>query len=254
MIANLMMYQRPQLSAAHNRFWQLIRKELADVGIGSPAALSQDAEEFFVWLNPQLVLSQTCGMPYRLALHKRVNLVGTPDYSVDGCPAGYYRSSLVVRADDPRNSLRDFEHSILAYNQAISQSGYAAIYWHSQKYNFWFNRKLETGQHVASARAVAEGVADIASLDAVTWRMIQRYESFSHNLRVLECTQPTPGLPIITSLKHNTDDVFEALSRSIGALNQADKALLGINKLIKIPANDYLLIANPPLPECVIHD
>ena len=46
MIANLMMYERPQLADAHGRFWQLIRHQLASVGIDSPEVLFQNAEEF----------------------------------------------------------------------------------------------------------------------------------------------------------------------------------------------------------------
>lgn len=247
-----MMYERSQLADAHKRLWQLIRHNLAHVGIDSPDVLSQDAEEFSVWLNPELVLSQTCGMPYRLGLHGKVNLVGTPDYGIEGCPAGHYRSPLVVRVNDPRTDMHEFKHSVLAFNQSISQSGYAAVYWHTQKYNFWFNRKMKTGQHQESARAVAEGKADIASLDAVTWRLIQRYDSFADNLRVLEWTDPTPGLPLITSLANNPDDVFTAVSNSLTALDVSDTALLGINGLVKISASDYLAVATPPLPECVI--
>lgn len=252
MIANLMMYSRPQLADAHNRFWQLIRHRLEGHGIKSPESLTQDAEEFSVWLDPELVLSQTCGMPYRLALHGKVNLVGTPDYGIEGCPSGYYRSPLVVRKDDPRNDLQEFEHAVLAYNQSISQSGYSAIYWHAKKHNFWFANKLQTGQHQESARAVAEGKAEIASLDAVTWRLIQRYETFSENLRVLEWTDPTPGLPLITALQHHPDDVFKAVNESLNDLDDTDKLLLGIKGIVRIPAIDYLTIANPPLPECVI--
>ncbi|MFT4727283.1 MAG: ABC-type phosphate/phosphonate transport system substrate-binding protein [Granulosicoccus sp.] len=247
-----MMYERPEIADAHKRFWQLIRHQLANVGIDSPDALSQDAEEFSVWLNPELVLSQTCGMPYRLSLHDKVNLVGTPDYGIDGCSAGYYCSPLVVRADDPRKDVREFEHSVLAFNQPISQSGYAAIYWHAKKHDFWFNHKLKTGQHLESAKAVAEGTADIASIDAVTWRFIQRYEHFAGKLQVLEWTDPTPGLPLITALRHNPDGVFTALSNAFNNLYESDKMLLGIKGFVKIPANDYLAIANPPLPECVM--
>ena len=252
MIANLMMYQRPQLADAHGRFWQLIRHRLADVGIESPQSLSQEAEEFSVWLDPELVLSQTCGMPYRLGLHGKVNLVGTPDYGVEGCPAGYYRSPLVVRADDSRNKIDQFMDALLAYNQPISQSGYSAIFRHTKQSNFWFKQRLHTGQHLASAKAVAEGNADIASLDAVTWRMIQRYESFAKNLRVLEWTEPTPGLPLITALRHDPKDVYTAVSEAITDCNIEDKTLLGIRGLVKIPAQDYLAIETPDLAECVI--
>lgn len=247
-----MMYERPQLADAHKRLWQLIRHNLEHVGIDSPNALSQDAEEFGVWLNPELVLSQACGMPYRLGLHGKVKLVGTPDYGLEGCPAGHYRSPLVVRVDDPRTDIKEFKYSVLAFNQSISQSGYAAVYWHTHKDDFWFNHKLKTGQHQESARAVAEGKADIASLDAVTWRMIQRYDSFADNLRVLDWTDPTPGLPLITSLTNDQDDVFTAVSNSLAGLDESDKMLLGIKGLVKISAGDYLAVATPPLPECVI--
>lgn len=245
-----MMYERPQLAAAHARFWQLIRHQLAGFGIDSPESLSQEAEEFGVWLNPELVLSQTCGMPYRLWLHGQVNLIGTPDYGIEDCPAGYYRSPLIVRVDDPRSKVVEFQHDTLAFNQAISQSGYAAIYWHTDKLGFWFDNKLHTGQHLASAKAVADGKADIASLDAVTWRLIKRYESFAENLRVLEWTEPTPGLPLITSLRHDPDDVFTAVSKAVAALDPEDKTLLGINSIVKISAEDYMAVGNPPLPEC----
>ena len=247
-----MMYARPQLADAHSRLWKLIRLRLSEVGIDSPSALSQDAEEFGVWLNPQLVLSQTCGMPYRLALHRNVKLVGTPDYGLIDCPAGYYRSALVVRTDDPRNDLIEFQPSILAFNEPFSQSGYASVYWHAKQRGFWFSNTLKTGQHLASAFAVAKGTASIASLDAVTWRMIQQYESIAEQLRVLEWTKPTPGLPLITSLKHDEGDIHAAVCRAIDDLSEEDQALLGINGLVKIPACDYLAIANPDLPECVV--
>lgn len=247
-----MMYDRPQLTEAHNRLWQLIRHHLGNVDIDSPDTLSQDAEEFGVWLNPELVLSQTCGMPYRLVLHEKVSLVGTPDYGVDDCPAGYYRSAVVVRKDDPRCDLQAFTQSVLAYNQPISQSGYSAIYWHAEKYDFWFHRRVETGQHQASAKMVAQGNADIASIDAVTWRFIQRYEPFASHLRVLEWTKPTPGLPLITALKHNPLDISKAVEHSIIDLEKTDRALLGIKGYVNITACDYLDVATPPLPECTI--
>ena len=120
MIANMMMYQRPQLADAHARYWALIRAELAKRGIDSPEELSQDAEEFFVWENPELVLSQTCGMPYRTWLHDKVQLVGTPDYGLEGCKAGYYRSPIVVRADDGRDTLIAFKDATFTYNQTFS--------------------------------------------------------------------------------------------------------------------------------------
>lgn len=251
MIASLMMYERAQLAASHKRLWALIRRELGRHGINSPDTLSQTADEFSVWLNPELVLSQTCGMPYRLWLHNKVKLVGTPDYGLAGCEPGYYRSAIVVRRDDTRQNVSSFRSSTFAFNQPFSQSGYAAPYWHTQKLGFWFEHKYQSGGHLASALAVAEKQADIASLDAVTWRLIQQHEEFSEKLRVLDWTTPTPGLPLITSLNNSEQLILDVVSDSLSKLHKDDQELLGIKSLVNIPANAYLAVATPELSECL---
>lgn len=245
MIANLMMYQRPQLIGPHDRFWKLIRKYLSEVGIDSPENLSQDAEAFYVWKHPELILSQTCGMPFRTWLHNRVNLVGTPDYGLESCPAGYYRSAIVVRAREDRTTLKEFRNATFAYNQTFSQSGYAAPFWHLKKAGFWFEKTLQTHHHVLSAKSVADGQSDIASIDAVTWRNILTYESFSTELRVLEWTTPSPGLPLITSLHQDPDAIFCAVKNAVAALSPDDQSLLGVKGIVRIHKMDYLAIQNP---------
>jgi len=246
MIASLMMYRRPELDAAHDRYWALIRSNLAEAGVDSPDTLSQDADEFFVWKHADLTLSQTCGMPYRLWLYREVTLVGTPDFGIDGCPPGYYISPLVVRADDTRSTVDAFRNARFAYNQTHSQSGFAAAYNHLDRHGWWFNELLHTGQHLESARSVAEGRADIASLDAVSWRLMEAYESFATELRVLEWTKPTPGLPLITAKGNDADAIFAAVERAILELTATDRAILGLVGLVRIPAEDYLAIPNPP--------
>jgi ABC-type phosphate/phosphonate transport system substrate-binding protein len=246
MIASMMVYARPELEGAQNRFWKLIRNELLAVGIASPENLSQDANIFDVWEDPELVVSQTCGMPYRLWLKDKVTLVGTPDYGLEGCPAGYYRSPIVVRADDPRSTLHEFKDATFAFNQNHSQSGFAAPYAHVTAQGFWFENLLQAGSHSISAAIVAEGKADIAALDGVTWRLIQKYEPLAAKLRVLEWTAPTPGLPFITAKIQNADAIFEAITRALDALESVDKADLGIKSLIRIPKDAYLAVQNPP--------
>ncbi len=246
MIASLMMYARPQLDEAHLRYWNLIRDNLNRAGIESPEHLSQDAEEFSVWQHPELVLSQTCGMPYRTWLHDKVALVGTPDYGLVGCPPGYYRSALVVRADDPRTNLMAFREAVFAYNQTFSQSGYAAPYWHLEPHGFWFKHRVQTEGHLKSAHAVAEGHADIAALDAVSWRLMAEYEEFAASLRVLEWTDPTPSLPLITAEGNDQQAIFTAVERAIAQLDDADRTALGIKGLVRIPAQRYLDVQNPP--------
>ncbi|MCO4842012.1 MAG: PhnD/SsuA/transferrin family substrate-binding protein [Yoonia sp.] len=246
MIASLMMYQRPELVDAHKRFWVLIRKHLAALDVDSPKELSQEAEEFSVWNSPDLVLSQTCGMPYRTWLHDNVQLVGTPDYGLENCPAGYYRSAIVVRADDKRTDVALYRDAVFAYNQTFSQSGYAAPYWHLRPCGFWFQNRLQSNQHVGSARFVADGRADIAAIDAVTWRNVMKYEPFADQLRVLDWTAPTPGLPLITSARIDATKVYDAISTAVSQLDRGDQSALGIKGVVKIAKEKYLRVPNPP--------
>jgi ABC-type phosphate/phosphonate transport system substrate-binding protein len=245
MIASLMMYNRPELEDAHNTYWALIRNHLADAGIESPASLSQDDEEFSVWKHPALVLSQTCGMPYRLFLHGKVHLVGTPDFALDGCPPGYYNSAIIIHRDNRGSPLQAFANEVFAYNQTISQSGYAAILNHASAQGITFTNPAQTHSHLLSAQAVAEKRAAIASIDAVTWRLIQRYESFVSELTVLDWTEPTPGLPYVTAITQNPTTVFNAVKAAIDELPQAARERLGITDLVDIPDEKYLSIPNP---------
>ncbi len=246
MIASLMMYVRPETKGAHDRYWALIREELSKFGIDSPETLSQDAPAYDVWQSPDLVLSQTCGMPYRLHLQGKVALVGTPDYGMAMCSAGHYRSPFVVRSDDPRQTLSAFKDATFAFNQPHSQSGYAAPYAHAKGQGIWFEHLLQTGSHNSSAAAVAEGRADIAALDGMTWRLITEYDAFAKDLRVLEWTDPTPGLPLITSLDHDPDHMFTAVQTAITRLDPTDKTTLHLKSLVKISQADYLAVPNPP--------
>lgn len=186
MIASLMMYARPELNAAHARFWTSLRHGLKARGVDAPARLSQSAEEFSVWEDPALVLSQTCGMPLRIQLSGKVHLVGTPDYGLEGCAPGYYRSVIVVRAEDARTTLPEYASARLAFNMPHSQSGLAAFYAHVRPLQFWFADRVQSGGHLRSVAMIAAGQADIAAVDAQTWRLIERYEPMAQRLRVLE--------------------------------------------------------------------
>lgn len=242
MIASLMMYLRPELVHAHDRYWTLIRQELGARGIDAPREMANDADTFGVWQHPQLVFSQTCGMPYRTKLQDTVTLIGTPDFGLEGCAPGYYRSAVVVRADDARDGIAAFKEARFVYNQ----TGYAAAYAHLAEYGFWFHNRVQSNEHRVSAQMIAAGTADIAMLDAVTWRLIERHDEYAQKLRVLEWTLPTPGLPYIAAKGVDRAAMFEAVAAAIDALSSEDRAALGLQGLINIPKAAYMAVKNPP--------
>ncbi|MDB3911646.1 PhnD/SsuA/transferrin family substrate-binding protein [Paracoccaceae bacterium] len=246
MIASLPMYARPELDYAISLLWDLIRKNLSKKGIPAPITLSQDAEDISSWLDPGLVLSQTCGMPYRNILHGKVQLVGTPNYDLPNCLPGHYFSAIVVRKNDPRLLLKDYDQAVLAYNMEVSQSGYAAPLNHAAAQGIHFPNRVESHGHLKSAEMVVSGKADIAAIDAVTWMLIERHEAFASKLRVLERTTPTtPVLPLITSLALDADQIFDAVKQAIQDLPQDMRDDMLLKGIVKIPASEYLNIPNP---------
>ncbi|SLN63950.1 ABC transporter, phosphonate, periplasmic substrate-binding protein [Roseovarius litorisediminis] len=243
MIASLPMYDRTETAAANDRLWQGIRTNL---GYG-PQTLTRKGDVWDHWLSPDLLLSQTCGYPYRARLHGKATLVGTPVYDLD-CPPGHYFSVLVARADDPRSDPRDFADARFAYNEALSQSGWAAPQNFAAHHGFAFSNPLQTGGHRLSAMAVAEGRADIAGIDALTWKLICRHDSFARTLRVLTQTDPTPVLPYITAKGQDAGALYSAIEPAIAKLSTQDRKTLGLKGLIRIDPQEYLAIPNPTPP------
>ncbi len=251
MIASLAMYDFGATMAANDRLWLLIRAGLQARGIAAPEALTRGEAAYWpAWEAPDLVLSQTCGYPFRAVLHGKVTYIGTPDYGVEGCPAGHYRSSLLVRADDPRQSLADFDGAPFAYNEALSQSGWAAPQTHAARLGIRLPPAGMTGGHRRSALAVAEGGADIAALDAVTHALMQDSEAeLAARLRVIATTDPTPGLPLIAARGTDAAASFDAVAEAIAALPAADRATLHLRGLVRLPLAAYMAVPNPPAPE-----
>ncbi|SPH17081.1 hypothetical protein DEA8626_00595 [Defluviimonas aquaemixtae] len=248
MIASLAMYDWPQNAAENDRLWIRIRQALADEGIAAPEGLTRDGSLWDIWECPALVLAQTCGMPYRTRLHGRVQLVATPDYGLPDAPAGHYYSVLVTRADEP-GGFADFVERRLAYNDPLSQSGWAAPQNRALLFGRGFTRTLRTGAHRDSARAVAERRADIAAIDAVTWRLIARHlPDLAAQLRLIDHSEPTPGLPLITSPGQDAATIARAVGAAIAALDSVDRTATGIRGLVAIPSEAYLAVPTPASP------
>jgi ABC-type phosphate/phosphonate transport system substrate-binding protein len=249
MIASLAMYDWPQVAAANDRLWALIRDALRAEGIAAPDGLTRDDSLWRVWESPDLVLAQTCGMPYRTRLHGQVALLGTPDYALPDAPPGHYCSELVVRAD-MAGDLPDFTGRIFAFNGHDSQSGWAAPQNELARRGLPpFTHTLHTRAHRESARAVADGRADIAAIDAVTWRLYRdHFPDEAARLRVLTHTAPTPGLPLITALSRPADSVQRAAAAGVAALDAGDRALLHLKGIVFIPPAEYLSVPTPPPP------
>lgn len=255
MIASLGMYDIGEAAAANDRLWAGIRDNLRRAGIAAPDTLTRGAMAYWqAWTDPSLTFSQTCGYPYRARLHDQVTLIGTPDYALTDCPPGHYYSVYVARRSDPRAQLAEFDGARFAYNEPMSQSGWAAPQTHAKALGIDLPPCLETGGHRFSALAVADGRADLAAVDAVTWELLQRHEPFAQSLRVIGRTDPpTPVLPYIAAKGVDADLYLDAVQTAIAALTQADRDTLLLRGVVRIAATAYLAVPNPPTPDQIAH-
>ncbi len=250
MIASLGMYDFGPAQAANDRLWAGLRAGLADAGIAAPAALTRGAGAYWpAWESPDLVVSQTCGFPYRARLHGRVELVGAPILDLDGVAPGQYHSVVVVRAGDPRPDLPAFSGAALAWNEDLSQSGWAALANWAPDLGFRLNPVLRTGGHRASAAAVAAGRAEIAALDALTFAMLEDAgDADARALRVIARTPPSPALPYIAAKGADAAAIRAALAAAIDGLSPPDRAILRLKGVVEAAVEDYLAVPIPPPP------
>lgn len=206
--ASLPMYDLPELREANDALWLAIGSRLRARGVRAPPALTRsDAPLEATWLDPRLILSQTCGYPLMTSLGERVALVGTPSYRAPGCDGPYHRSAVIVRAGSTASTLTDLKGLRCAVNQPTSNTGMnllrADVSILSEGPSF-FGEIIHTGAHHMSVQAVAEGAADIAAIDAVTFALLQRLRpTLTRHVRLLHWTVRTPGLPLITSWRHS---------------------------------------------------
>ncbi len=239
------MYDFAAVRQHTHALWVEIQKALCAIGVDAPAQLDIPGDACALWQNPDLVLTQTCGYPYVSALRGHTTLIGTPDYGVVPDRPGWYFSVVICRQDDPRKHLGDFAGARFALNETGSQSGCRAMM-HALATGVGPARHLgpcvQTGSHQRSALAVARDEADIAAIDVVTWHHLLRDHPELASLRVLQETDPTPGLPYISAKSQNGTLLATAVESAIRNLSQTSKDALYLKGFWHSHDTDYTLI------------
>ncbi len=211
MRAALTMYDLPEVKRHTDALWTAFAESLRDQGVDDvPSALERPANLQAFWTAPDLLLSQTCGYPLTHALSGKVRVVATPSYDAQGCSGADYSSVVVTREDGP-DSVAALRDKTVAFNSRDSQSGYAALRaWiapHAKDGRF-FASSTQTGAHAASLAAVRDGAADVCAADAVTFALLKRHRPDNvEGLRIIDTTQPAPGLPLITALANDATTI-----------------------------------------------
>ena len=231
------MYDLPELQEANDALWRAVAERLRAAGLSrAPATLVRGEAAERVWSNPDLLLAQTCGYPLALGLRGQVRVVATPGYRARGCQGVFHRSVFLVRAAHPAVTLADLQGATLALNAPDSNTGAnllrAEIAPLAQGGRF-FGGVVRTGAHARSVAAVAEGLADLAAVDCVTWAHLESHAPFmSRRLRVLGWSAASLGLPLVTGARTNEEE-FGLLVRVLEDVT-ADPSLAPVRRLLLI--------------------
>lgn len=244
MLASLPMYDWPETRSSTDRYWQLLRESLADHDIGDiPAKLVSDSDPHADWSDPDLVFSQTCGLPFVRDLKGQVQLLGTPSYDIEAGSGSYY-SVIIGRANGP-DRLEDIGRYSVAFNDVRSQSGYAALLQMVIDGGLPLpSRWYRSASHRASVSLVADGKADLAAIDAVSFALARRHDAKAKQVKILANTPLTPGLPYITSrANHERAPRFrQAIVEAMAALQDCDRDALLLTGFVERREDEYLPI------------
>lgn len=245
-LAALPMYDRPEIRTETDLLWIALREAIRDAGADAPRLLTRDRAPRTIWADPGLTLAQTCGLPYVTALRGRVGLLGAPAYRIDGVAPGEYRSAIIVPSASPAERLEDLAGALAAVNARDSQSGYAALMSCvaplAERGRF-LGEMLMTGSHGASLAALAEGRADVAAIDAISWELARRHDPAAQAVRVLAWSPPTPGLPFITGRASRVGVLSSAVETAIESLGAPVREALLIEGFRRWSPGDYDVVS-----------
>lgn len=249
------MYDWHELRADWDHFWRLARVQLADKGLAGRADLIREKNPWRAWRSPDLLLGQTCGWPYSDRLSGQVAIAGRFDFGLQTRRPGDYFSAFVMRRGAGSMTLAQIGDLIrgpgirLAVNDRDSQSG-CRVFGSclDRPLSVGNERVVLTGSHRQSIIAVADGVADIAAIDANSWAYAERTEPKAGAVAQVCRSPDMPGLPLITAkrFQHHAPAVREACAAAIAELPDGPRDRLLLKTVVEADPSDYLPLAGLP--------
>jgi len=246
-LVQLAMYDWSEVRGATDKLWTQIHNALEYRGISSPEVLDRKQDPETGWGSPRLLLSQTCGLPLVQNLRDQVAVLGR--FTYQNLPAtGDYHSVIVVRRSDSIDDPEALSGHRAAINHENSYSGCLALKrWAGRlaEETDFFASVIATGSHRDSVCAVANGFADTAAIDHVSWCLAKLVEPTAQTLKVVARTDDRPGLPLITRTGHDTKTIASfrsALDEAVTTLDPVSRNVLGITGFVPAHVHDYDVI------------
>jgi hypothetical protein len=218
--ASLPMYDLPEVREHVDRLWARVRDAMRGAGLDDvPEELTHVEGEFDAhWISQRLFFSQICGIEILKRFQGRYRVLATPRFSAPGCVGHHYRSFVVVRDDARYQQVEDLRGGRLAVNSYYSHSGATAvlpIVAPLSEAGSFFSRVLVSGAHAESIAMITRGEAEVATVDCVTYALLERYRPEAlAAIRVLAKTPAAPGPPYVAPTSYG-DDVIDRMRAAL---------------------------------------
>ena len=132
---------------------------------GVPETLDRETPLLAQWCSERLVLSQCCGSDLFLLEPPALQPVARPVFSGLDCEPGDYYSYIAA-------PVKRYATVRAAINNIGSRSGHLALAQWLAARRHDVAEVIVTGSHAASLEALRRGDADIAAIDAFSWRVV----------------------------------------------------------------------------------
>ena len=203
--------------------------------------------DFDLLRNPDMLLGHTCGYPLMRFLRNDCHPVCVPLFDVDGCNGKYYSSHIVVSIDNEISMLAECHNKIAAINGHDSNSGMNvlrhAVALPGNQPPF-FSKVIVSGSHFNSLSAVANGEADVAAIDSVSFALIKdEWPELIAGVKTIGYSEATCGLPLVmpASERENLDPkgITLALNQALSGLSDNHRNALHLTGFEDVVIDDY---------------
>jgi phosphonate transport system substrate-binding protein len=158
-----------------------------------------------------------------------------------------YFCDVIVRRGSSARSFRGLKGGVWAYNDSCSLSGHDGVVARlgpGETARSFFRRMIRSGSHPASVRLVADGGADVASIDSnVLGIILGRNPGLREDVRILASWGPYPIQPVV--VRSDLDPALKvALRESLlkaeaDPLTRLELAAFGLKRFATVSEEDY---------------
>ena len=219
------MYDIIEIRHAHDALWKGIARHFRKQGLKHvPRRLVHDQPVNSLWSNNNLCMSQCCGFDIVHRYKHQLQVLATPWFNAPGCSKGNYSSAIVVPTDSSYDDVTEMAGKVAVVNGPESHSGMNALFSlvspHSRNSKFFAEIKI-SGSHSESLALLAEGKADVASIDCITYELLGRYRPAAiKGTRQLGLTYSAPAPPYVTAGKFDMETIKRMQNALIDAFEE----------------------------------